>query len=93
MLINSNVAHDLSESAYNERRSVGEKVAVVLNVEALRDASIDNLNKIKTKYLEKTIKKHYMLLKNTNASNHFQKQFSKMILMHWENCSINRMMD
>lgn len=47
MLINTNVKHDLSESAYNERRSVCEKVSRKLYVKALRDASIENLEAIK----------------------------------------------
>lgn len=47
MLINTNVKHDLSESAYNARRNVCESVSKKLNVKALRDVSVENLNKIK----------------------------------------------
>jgi len=46
MLINSNVKHDLSESAYNDRREVCEKLSKLLNVNALRDASREDLDKI-----------------------------------------------
>ena len=45
LLINTNVKHDLSESAYNDRRSVCEKVSNLLNVKALRDATKDDLEK------------------------------------------------
>lgn len=47
VLVNSNVSHSLAENAYNERRSVCEKVASLLNVKALRDASINDLNELK----------------------------------------------
>jgi len=47
VLINSNVDHNLAENAYNERRFVCEKVAKMLHVKALRDASIEDLFQIK----------------------------------------------
>lgn len=47
MLINTNVKHDLAESAYNERRAVCEKVANLLKVNALRDATTADLERIK----------------------------------------------
>ena len=47
LLINTNVKHDLSESAYNDRREVCEKVSRKLNIDALRDATEDSLEKIK----------------------------------------------
>ncbi|MFK7748592.1 MAG: galactokinase [Kordia sp.] len=47
LLINTNVKHDLSESAYNDRRAVCEDVSNKLNIEALRDASKEALNSIK----------------------------------------------
>ncbi|MEH6536347.1 MAG: galactokinase [Psychroserpens sp.] len=46
MLINSNVKHDLSESAYNNRREVCEKVSELLQIDALRDASKEELDGI-----------------------------------------------
>lgn len=49
LLINSNVKHSLSNSAYNERRSVCERVANELGVKALRDASEEKLDLIKEK--------------------------------------------
>ncbi|MAD96057.1 MAG: galactokinase [Flavobacteriaceae bacterium] len=43
LLINSNVKHELSESAYNDRRAVCEKVCKDLHIKALRDASLEML--------------------------------------------------
>lgn len=48
MLINTNVKHDLSESAYNDRRSVCEMIAAKLNVDALRDVTEALLQTIKS---------------------------------------------
>lgn len=47
MLINTNVKHDLSESAYNDRRAVCEKVSNLLEIPALRDASREDLDSLK----------------------------------------------
>ena len=47
LLINTNVKHNLSDSAYNERRSVCEKIAKLLEIPSLRDASENDLSKIK----------------------------------------------
>jgi len=47
MLINTNVKHNLSESAYNERRTVCEKVSKQLGVKALRDVTKIDLDRIK----------------------------------------------
>jgi galactokinase len=52
VLINTNVKHDLSESAYNDRRAVCEKVSEMLKVTALRDVSEDDLAKIKDELSE-----------------------------------------
>ena len=57
MLINSNVKHDLSESAYNERREVCEKVSRLLQIDALRDASKEDLDKIKEEITEEEFQK------------------------------------
>jgi galactokinase len=47
ILINTNVKHSLSDSAYNDRRSVCESVAKMLKVKALRDATEYDLETIK----------------------------------------------
>ncbi|MDP5105929.1 MAG: galactokinase [Polaribacter sp.] len=46
MLINTNVKHSLSDSAYNDRRSACESVAKILNIETLREASEEDLEEI-----------------------------------------------
>ncbi len=57
MLINSNVKHDLSESAYNDRRAVCEKVSNLMQVKALRDASKEDLMRIKEDITEEDYQK------------------------------------
>jgi len=57
MLINTNVKHDLSESAYNDRRLVCETISKKLNIKALRDATIKDLNKIKNDITEEDYQK------------------------------------
>lgn len=49
LLINTNVNHTLAESAYNDRRSVCEKIANILRIDSLREASLENLNTIRNK--------------------------------------------
>jgi galactokinase len=75
MLINSNVKHDLSESAYNDRREVCEKVSKLLNVAALRDASKEDLDQIKTNITDEDYQKAlYVINENIRV-----KQFSEAI--------------
>ncbi|WP_067150946.1 galactokinase [Pseudotamlana agarivorans] len=47
MLINTNVKHSLSDSAYNDRRSACESISKLLNIKALRDATEQDLETIK----------------------------------------------
>ena len=47
ILINTNVKHSLSDSAYNDRRSVCESVAGMLHVKALRDADEFDLESVR----------------------------------------------
>jgi galactokinase len=75
MLINSNVKHDLSESAYNDRREVCEKVSKLLNVAALRDASKEDLNRIKTDVTDEDYQKALYVINENNRV----KQFSEAI--------------
>lgn len=49
MLINTNVKHSLSDSAYNDRRSACERIAELLKVSTLRDATESDLEKVKDK--------------------------------------------
>lgn len=46
LLINTNVKHSLSDSAYNDRRSACESIAELLGVDTLRDATEEDLEKI-----------------------------------------------
>ena len=57
LLINTNVKHNLADSAYNERRSTCEKIASLLQVKALRDASENNLFSIKNQIPEEDYQK------------------------------------
>ena len=57
LLINTNVKHSLSDSAYNNRRTVCENVASLLNVKALRDTSEEDLLKIKNQISEEDYQK------------------------------------
>jgi galactokinase len=49
LLINTNIKHSLSDSAYNDRRLVCENICKMLNIQALRDATEADLNQIKNK--------------------------------------------
>ncbi|MCL4152825.1 UNVERIFIED_CONTAM: hypothetical protein GTU68_061662 [Idotea baltica] len=46
ILINTNVKHSLSDSAYNDRRSACESISKMLGIKALRDATETDLEKI-----------------------------------------------
>ena len=48
VLLNTNVKHNLADSEYNNRRKVTQDVSGMLNMKALRDASIEDLDGIKT---------------------------------------------
>ncbi|PQJ20810.1 galactokinase [Tenacibaculum sp. SG-28] len=65
LLINTNVKHNLSESAYNERRKVCEKVAKQTGVSSLRGLSLEKLylsrNTISTEDYQKVL---YVLEEN-----------------------------
>ncbi|WP_088322797.1 galactokinase [Polaribacter tangerinus] len=75
LLINTNVKHDLSESAYNDRREVCEKVSEMLGVKALRDAKITDLEKLKNQVSEEDFKKAlYVIEENLRVQ-----QFSRAI--------------
>lgn len=46
ILINTNVKHSLSDSAYNDRRAACESISKLLNIKALRDATEADLKKV-----------------------------------------------
>ena len=75
LVINTNVKHDLSESAYNDRREVCEKVSAKLNIKALRDATISDLDTIKEEITAEDYQKAlYIIEENLRV-----KEFSKAI--------------
>lgn len=75
MLINSNVKHDLSESAYNDRREVCEKISNLLDIDALRDATQEDLYQIKAIITYEDYQKGLYVINENNRV----KQFSEAI--------------
>ena len=68
ILINTNVKHSLSDSAYNDRRSVCESVAGMLHVKALRDADKFHLESVKDKLTPENYQKAlYVIQENDRA--------------------------
>jgi len=57
VLINTNVSHKLVDAEYNDRRTVCEKVASLINIKALRDANLESLDAIKPKLTEEEYQK------------------------------------
>lgn len=77
MLINSNVKHQLSESAYNDRRDVCEKVSGILGVKALRDASMEDLQQIKPKIADEDYQKVLYVINENKRVIEFSKAVQK----------------
>ena len=77
VLVNTNVKHDLSESAYNNRRSVCEKVAELLKVKALRDASEEQLQKIKDHISDSDYNKALYVIKENDRVQKFAQAIKK----------------
>ncbi|QHI39215.1 Galactokinase [Kordia antarctica] len=77
MLINSNVKHDLSESAYNDRRSVCEKVSQLLGIDALRDASKEDLDRIKSDISDEDYQKALYVINENNRVKLFSEAIKK----------------
>ena len=57
VLVDSRVKHELVDSPYNKRRQSCERVAAALGIETLRDASMEDLDKIKDKISEEDYKR------------------------------------
>tara|TARA_B110000503_G_scaffold122934_1_gene188061 strand:- start:2111 stop:3262 length:1152 start_codon:yes stop_codon:yes gene_type:complete len=66
ILINTNVKHSLSDSAYNDRRTVCEKVAKLLNIKALRDATENDLERINDKITSEDFQKVLYVIQENN---------------------------
>lgn len=73
ILINTNVKHSLSDSAYNDRRSVCESVAEMLNVKALRDATEFDLESIKDKITPENYQKTLYVIQENERTVHASK--------------------
>lgn len=57
VLINTNVSHKLVDAEYNNRREVCEKVASLLDIKSLRDATRELLNTVKGQLSEEDYQK------------------------------------
>ena len=66
ILINTNVKHSLSDSAYNDRRSVCESISEKLKVKALRDATEYDLEGIKDKVTPENYQKALYVIQENN---------------------------
>lgn len=77
MLINTNVKHDLSESAYNDRRAVCEDVSKRLGIVALRDASKADLDTIKADITDADYQKALYIIEENNRVKEFAKAIEK----------------
>jgi len=66
ILINTNVKHSLSDTAYNERRFVCETAAKLMNITTLRDASLNKLETIKNKICLEDYQKVLFVLQENN---------------------------
>ncbi len=83
ILINTNVKHSLSDSAYNDRRSVCESISEMLKVKALRDATEYDLEGIKDKVTPSNFQKALYVIQENNrvvqASKAIQKGELKLL--------------
>jgi galactokinase len=77
MLINTNVKHDLSESAYNDRREVCEKISSLLQISALRDASKENLDELIGKISDEEYQKALYIINENNRVKQFSEAINK----------------
>ncbi|MFD2724737.1 galactokinase [Hyunsoonleella rubra] len=68
MLINTNVKHSLSDSAYNDRRSACETIAELLDVKALRDASEEDLEAVIDKVTPANYQKALYVIQEINRT-------------------------
>ncbi|MBP0904913.1 galactokinase [Mariniflexile gromovii] len=68
MLINTNVKHSLSDSAYNDRRSACENIASLLGIEALRDATEEDLLEIKDEVTPENYQKALYVIQENNRA-------------------------
>jgi len=68
LLFNTNVKHKLSDSAYNDRRAVCEKTAKLLGIDALRDATEVDLEKVKDQLSVEDFQKVVYVVQENNRA-------------------------
>lgn len=68
MLINTNVKHSLSDSAYNDRRSACESISKLLNIKALRDATEEDLEKVIDKVTTENYQKALFVIQENSRT-------------------------
>ncbi|KJD34422.1 galactokinase [Tamlana nanhaiensis] len=68
LLINTNVKHSLSDSAYNDRRSACESISEMLDITALRDAVESDLDKIKDKVTPENFQKALFVIQENERA-------------------------
>jgi len=73
LLINTNVKHDLSESAYNDRREACERVSKLLKIKALRDACKQDLETIKEQISKEDYSKAMYVIEENKRVEEFTK--------------------
>ncbi|MCB4797253.1 galactokinase [Neotamlana laminarinivorans] len=66
VLINTNVKHSLSDSAYNNRRSVCESISKTLKIKALRDATEGDLKRIENDLTPENYQKALFIIQENN---------------------------
>ncbi|MCR1024665.1 galactokinase [Cellulophaga baltica] len=66
ILINTNVKHSLSDSAYNDRRSVCESISKMLDVQALRDATVNDLKEIQEQVTPENYQKALFIIQEND---------------------------
>ena len=73
LLINTNVKHDLSESAYNDRREACERVSKLLKIKALRDVCKQDLETIKEQISKEDYSKAMYVIEENKRVEEFTK--------------------
>ncbi|MDB2462720.1 galactokinase [Algibacter sp.] len=68
ILINTNVKHSLSDSAYNDRRLACESISKLLKIKALRDATELDLETIKNKVTPENYQKALFVIQENNRT-------------------------
>jgi galactokinase len=77
MLINTNVKHSLSDSAYNDRRSACESIAELLKVKTLREATEEDLETIIDKVTPENYQKALFVIQEIDRTQKAAKAIEK----------------